>query len=51
MMAQVAGTAPMIEALQNYNLYTTALAGQSDVGGMIAAGELANKTSEGIFQW
>jgi len=43
------GTAPMIEALQNYNLYTTALAGQSDVGGMIAAGELANKTSEGIF--
>ena len=44
------GSAPMIEALQNYNLYTTALAGQSDVGGMIAAGELANKTSEGIFR-
>ena len=41
---------PMIEALQNYNLYTTALAGQSDVGGMIAAGELANKTTEGIFK-
>ena len=43
------GVAPMIQALQNYNLYTTALAGQSDVGGMIAAGELANKTTEGIF--
>ena len=42
-------TSPMIEALQNYNLYTTALAGQSDVGGMIAAGEMAKKASEGIF--
>jgi len=40
---------PMIEALQNYNLYATALGGQSDVGGMIAAGELANKTTQGMF--
>ena len=41
---------PLIEALQNYNLYTTALAGQSDVGGMIAAGALANKTTDSIFR-
>ena len=40
----------MITSLQNYNLYTTALAGQSDVGGMIAAGALSNKATDSIFK-
>jgi len=40
----------MIKSLQNYNLYTTALAGQSDVGGMIAAGALSNKATDSIFR-
>ena len=40
----------MIKSLQNYNLYTTALAGQSDVGGMIAAGALSNKATDSIFK-
>ena len=49
-MPEVELAAPMIEALQNYNLYTTALAGQSDMGGMLAAAELAHKTTEGIYK-
>ena len=42
-------TNDQIDALQHYNLYSTALAGQSDVGGMIAAGETAKNLTDGIF--
>ena len=41
-------TPPMIEALQNFNLYTTALAGGNDVGGMIAAGA---EVAEFVDKW
>ena len=41
-------TPPMIEALQNFNLYTTALAGGDDVGGMIAAGA---EVAEFVDKW
>jgi hypothetical protein len=38
-----------IKALSNYNLYTTALSGGSDVGAILAAGADANKLTEGMF--
>jgi len=38
-----------IKALSNYNLYTTALSGGSDVGAVLAAGADANKLTEGMF--
>ena len=47
--AKAAGkTPPMIEDLQNFNLYTTALAGGNDVGGMIAAGA---EVAEFVDKW
>ena len=39
-----------IKALSNYNLYTTALSGGSDVGAILAAGADANKLTEGMFK-
>ena len=38
-----------MKALSNYNLYTTALSGGSDVGAILAAGAEAQKLTDGMF--